>query len=450
MDNNKTNKIVIASDVLIKYPTCLYAFPDCEIIISDRVIGTIENIACNPKNDHYKSAKAALDEISYCVASHPGGGMKNIELINGGIMSIAADVPGENEIQSLILLCKTTGAVLLTNKLSIAAFAAKNEIKSISYTGNLGVSERESYSGRAEFFVDEETFSEFYRQNECDIPDEMWLEENQFVLMKNEMNPDKTAVGYHKDGKIFKLKYNNLKPYGVSPRNLGQQFAIEALLRPVTEAPLVVLKGAAGTAKTYLALAAGLQKVVNDNEYNKILVTRPNIKFDADIGYLKGGEVEKIAPLIRPIMDNLEQLTRTKQSGTKDGYPMPDNYADELFSRGIIKAEAMAYMRGRSIANNWLIVDEAQNMTPAQAYGIVTRVGVGTKVVLCGDPEQVDISTMNAQTNGLTYLSEKMRGSPLCWQMEFSKNECERSDLAKETLLRLKPDKNNRFVLESE
>ena len=164
--------------------------------------------------------------------------------------------------------------------------------------------------------------------------------------------------------------------------------------------------------------------------YRKILVCRPNAQFDQDIGFLPGSEQEKISPLMRPIVDNLEILLDLEQKKEKIGEEELHSRIHYLFDTGIITTEAMNFMRGRSITDTWLIIDEAQNLTPRQVKGIITRVGRGTKVVLLGDPAQIDDPLLNERSNGLVYASEHMKGSPLCVQLTMRSDECERSALA--------------------
>ena len=169
----------------------------------------------------------------------------------------------------------------------------------------------------------------------------------------------------------------------------------------------------------------------------KILITRPNVQFDEDIGFLPGTEEEKIAPYLRPIIDNLEILVdRNENERYKNEKQLRDKI-DELFYRGIIVAEAMNFIRGRSITNTYLIIDEAQNLTPKQVKGIITRVGKGTKVVLLGDPQQIDHPLLDEKTNGLSYASEKMKGSELCFQLTMLPDECLRSTLAQDASSRM-------------
>lgn len=172
-------------------------------------------------------------------------------------------------------------------------------------------------------------------------------------------------------------------------------------------------------------------------QYRKILVTRPNVQFDNDIGFLPGSEQDKISPLMRPIIDNLEQLVDSNENERYDDEVALRGKIEEMFDRGIIVAEAMNYIRGRSFVQTYLIIDEAQNMTPRQVTGIITRAGKGTKVILLGDPKQIDNPFLDEKTNGLSYASERMKGSSLCYQITLSTEECERSSLAMDAIERM-------------
>ena len=174
-----------------------------------------------------------------------------------------------------------------------------------------------------------------------------------------------------------------------------------------------------------------------ERPYRKILVCRPNAQFDADIGFLPGSEQEKISPLMRPIVDNLEILMDLDRKKAHRSEEDLHGRIDYLFETGVITAEAMNFMRGRSITDTWLIIDEAQNLTPRQVKGIITRVGKGTKVVLLGDPAQIDHPLLDTRSNGLTYASARMKGSPLCVQLTMLPDECERSSLALDAAMRM-------------
>lgn len=233
--------------------------------------------------------------------------------------------------------------------------------------------------------------------------------------------------------------YKDINPLGITPRNIGQKFMLEALYCNAKDVPLVIIKGPAGTAKTLFSIAVGLQKILeeNKNDFRRILVCRPNVAMDEEIGYLPGTEQEKIAPFMRPIIDNLEILI---DSDEKERYKNERELHDkirELFDRRIITTEAVAFLRGRSIVKNWVIIDEAQNLTPKQVKAITTRIGEGSKLILIGDPEQIDHPFLDYRSNGLCYASERMKGSSLCSQITLKYDECERSALAHDASKRL-------------
>ena len=183
----------------------------------------------------------------------------------------------------------------------------------------------------------------------------------------------------------------------------------------------------------------GLEKLLNNpaGEYRRILACRPNAQFAEDIGFLPGDEQEKIAPLMRPIIDNLEQLIDSSEEERYQDERELQGKIAEIFDRGIIQAEALNFIRGRSVVKTYLLIDEAQTMTPTQLKGIITRAGEGTKIILLGDPEQIDRAFLDERTNGLSYAAEYMKGSPLCCQITMTAQECERSRLALEAGQRL-------------
>ena len=346
----------------------------------------------------------------------------------------------EQNIDTLILVTKD---IVMRLKAQLLAITAED-----FSTEQISELDQE-YTGRTEAYIQDKYIKDFKKQGIsikklycCDADGnrtELHTFENEFVLLKSDIGTKKTLLGKVRHGKVLPLEYKKKKPYDISPKNMGQYFLQEALMAPASEIPLVIVQGMAGTAKTFYSLAVGLEQTMNTNEYRSLLITRPNIKFDDDIGYLKGDEMEKIMPLIRPCYDNLEQLLSDDiKNENKDTMTSKIQY---LFDKGIIKAEAMAYMRGRSLANMYMLVDECQNSTPNQMLGLITRAGVGTKIVITGDIKQIDNPKLDKKNNGLSFASERMRGSDLCMQVLFSKEECERSELSNEAAQRLSTDR---------
>jgi PhoH-like ATPase len=209
--------------------------------------------------------------------------------------------------------------------------------------------------------------------------------------------------------------------WGIHSRNREQQFALDLLMDD--DVQLVSLVGKAGTGKTLLAIAVGLYKSADEGSYNRLLVSRPVFPMGKDLGFLPGDLEEKLAPWMQPIFDNVELLLGSveEQGKRKRGYK-------ELVDLGLLEIEALTYIRGRSIPKQYLIVDEAQNLTPHEIKTIVTRAGEGTKIVVTGDPYQIDNPYVDASSNGLTYLVEKFKGESIAGTVTLSKGE--RSPLA--------------------
>jgi PhoH-like ATPase len=207
--------------------------------------------------------------------------------------------------------------------------------------------------------------------------------------------------------------------WGIRPRNREQNFALDALLDERIR--LVSLMGKAGTGKTLLALAAGLKRTVQDREFRRLVVARPTISMGKELGFLPGTLEEKLSPWMQPIHDALELLGDLNMGHE-------NRKAGDLLRSGIIVVEALSYIRGRSIANQFVIVDEAQNLTPLEAKTILTRVGHGTKIILTGDPYQIDNPYVDASSNGFTYVVNRFRDQAISAHVELSRGE--RSELA--------------------
>jgi PhoH-like ATPase len=209
--------------------------------------------------------------------------------------------------------------------------------------------------------------------------------------------------------------------WGIFPRNVEQSFALDCLLND--DIKLVSLVGKAGTGKTLLALAAGLSKTLDDGKYHRLLVSRPIFPMGRDIGYLPGDVEQKLNPWMQPVFDNIEYLL-----GSGTSQKRAAGRAQELINQGMLNIEPLTYIRGRSIPNQYLIVDEAQNLTPHEIKTIITRAGQGTKVVLTGDCYQIDNPYVDSANNGLTYVVERFKHEPIAAHVTLSKGE--RSELA--------------------
>lgn len=254
---------------------------------------------------------------------------------------------------------------------------------------------------------------------------------NMYVQM-TAVDSKQSAIGRYDGQKIVPLlRYTY--PYGVKPQNVGQQMMFDCLEHSAKDAPLVIIKGSAGTGKTYCALAYALQ-AVEDKEFFKILVASPSETVGNEkIGYLPGDMKEKISPYLGGIKDNLAELISGDKDGgetnSEKGYMHEDG--EYFFETGKVQVQPIGFVRGRTITRTIFIIDETQNIDPGDIKSIVTRAGEGSKFIFLGDPSQVDNPNLNENYNGLVYLSEKMKGISQSFQVSFEGEETVRSEISK-------------------
>lgn len=453
---------VVDTNVLIQAPYALHCFEDNNLILPLVVMEELDGLK-KAEGEKGANARAAVrllesyrkegDLLAGVVL--PGGGTLRIEK-NFVNIELPKDLPEDKADNRILKVCKgfletktEEQIILVTKDLVLRIKAQILGIKAEDFSTEQITENDAQYTGRCEVFMPEELIKEFkkkgipvsqvYQSDENGKQIPVTLSENEFVLLKADQSNKKTLLGRVSGKQILPLQYKKSRPYGVAPRNIGQYFMQEALMTSAEEAPLVIIKGMAGTAKTFYSLAVGMEKVYNNpnGEYRRIIVCRPNAQFDDDIGFLPGSEQEKIAPLMRPILDNLEQILDSDEKSRYEDETALKDKVSEVLERGVIQTEALNFIRGRSIAKTYLIIDEAQNMTPNQAKGIITRAGKDTKIILLGDPNQIDKPFLDERTNGLSYAAKCMKGSPYCWQITLSAEECERSVLAMDAVKRL-------------
>ena len=277
----------------------------------------------------------------------------------------------------------------------------------------------EMYQGHLEIDVHPELIEEFY-ENKVLTSETFGLKANQYVVMRDQSNTNHSAIGRMsaRDNAIVPIMVPAESIWGIHPRNVEQTFALDCLLND--EILFVSLVGKAGTGKTLLAIAAGLFKTLDEGRFQRLLVSRPIFPMGRDIGYLPGDVEQKLNPWMQPIFDNVEFLMGADKKAA--------GRAQELINQGMLNIEPLTYIRGRSIPNQYLIVDEAQNLTPHEIKTIVTRAGQGTKVVLTGDAYQIDNPYVDSATSGLTYSVERMKGQRISAHVTLNKGE--RSELA--------------------
>ena len=277
----------------------------------------------------------------------------------------------------------------------------------------------EAYKGIKEINVEPQKIDEFYKNKELHYDDANFLS-NQYVILKDQTNENHSAICRYigSEKKLIPLISPSEGIWGIHPRNVEQSFALDCLLND--DIKFVSLVGKAGTGKTLLALAAGLSKTLDEGKFQRLLVSRPIFPMGRDIGYLPGDIEQKLNPWMQPIFDNVEYLMGADKKAA--------GRTQELINQGMLNIEPLTYIRGRSIPNQYLIVDEAQNLTPHEIKTIVTRAGRGTKIILTGDPYQIDNPYVDAANSGLTYSVERFKGESIAAHVSLFKGE--RSELA--------------------
>ncbi len=452
---------ILDTNVLIQAPDAFWRFEDNLVVLP---MAVLENLDKLKKADGETGANARKSIRLLEQLRLKGDLLSGVPLKEGGMLRVEKnfvhvelplDLPHNHTDDRILKVCKGYAqsqdqpVILVTKDLILRMKAQMLGIRAEDFAAEQASDWEQPYMGRIEVYVPESDFKDFkkkgipknvaYTVNDQGIPQKPEFTENEFVIVKADQSTKKTLLGRIENDRILPLKFKKAKPYGISPKNVGQYFLQEALMQPASKAPLVIVKGMAGTAKTFYSLAVGLEKLLNNpsGEYRRILVSRPYAQFDTDIGFLPGDEQEKISPLMRPVIDNLEQLIDSNEEKRYEDERALRGKIEEIFDRNLIQAEALNFIRGRSIVKTYLIIDEAQNMTPNQVKGIISRAGEGTKIILLGDPAQIDRPFLDERTNGLSYAAQYMKSSPLCWQVTLTADECERSALAMDAIKRL-------------
>ena len=447
---------VIDTNVLIHDPNCIYKFDDNILFIPIIVLEELDKFKSERSERGYNARRAIRNLVDLRDSKDEDSG---IRLDNGGKIYIGADgdldshlpkgwdrTKNDNRIISYALSVASEydmKTVLVTNDaamlLKADCLSSKEDYQFTveEYKNDRVSHDYEIYSGRSIRYVSDDIINDFTESKQIKLPESDAFNDiqiNEFINLKSGSG---SSVLCKYDGEKLVYLFNSKEcphPYGLQTRNLGQTFLQEALLSSYETHPLTIVNGPAGTGKTLFALGCGLEQVTEKNLYKRIFYTRANVTMDEEIGFLPGTEREKIDPLLRGAYDNLEILLGNKDDSKDD----MQSKIDFLFGKGIIVAESLAYLRGRSITDTFIIIDEAQNCTPNQILSIVTRIGEGSKIVLMGDVNQIDNVRLDSRNNGLIYALERMKGSKLCEICSFDESECTRSPLAKEASDRLK------------
>ena len=421
---------VLDTNVLLHDPESLFSFEDNLIVLPLSVIEELDFIKkrIDEVGRNAREASRKLDGLR--VMGHlaegvqlPSGGSIRIDLNGNKSYDLLAGID-LNKVDNRILalayhLTKSANdkVILVTKDLNLRIKADVLGILTEDFYSDK-VDYGKLYRGVCDLQVNDQDISKFY-QDGCLEYRQNGLFPNQFCILKDPASPSVSALARYSQNKLQKLISDGNCVFGIKALNKEQKFALDLLLDDAVE--VVTLVGRAGTGKTILALAAGLDKVFEDGgRYNRLLITRPIVPLGNDLGYLPGDKEEKIRPWMQPIYDNLELLCNE--------HVRPNASMNYLLGSGKIELEPLTYIRGRSIPRQFIICDESQNLSPHVIKTILTRIGKGSKIVFTGDPEQIDHPYLDASSNGLSYLVERIRQEEISGHITLVKGE--RSEVA--------------------
>ncbi|MED2440230.1 PhoH family protein, partial [Bacillus thuringiensis] len=390
---------VLDTNVLLQDPLSIFSFETNEVVIPAVVLEEVDSkkryMDEVGRNARYVSKLIdKFREIGKLHESIPleNGGTFRIELNHRSFVQLQDIFVEKTNDNRILAVAKNLSleeqekedgksVILVSKDVLVRVKADAIGLKAEDYLSDRVIEVENIYSGFLEGYISKEQLDYFYEKGELPLSEiaNHPFYPNQFVVMKDALGGSSSALGIvdHLGKKVKKLIFHNEQVWGIRPRNVQQIMGLELLLRE--DIPLVTLTGKAGTGKTLLALASGLMQTEDLGLYKKLLVARPIVPVGKDIGYLPGEKEEKLRPWMQPIFDNLEYLFNTKKPGELDAI---------LAGMGSIEVEALTYIRGRSIPDQFIIIDEAQNLTKHEVKTILTRVGEKSKIVLMGDPQQ--------------------------------------------------------------
>ncbi|MHC1743832.1 MAG: PhoH family protein [Syntrophobacteraceae bacterium] len=416
---------VVDTNVLLHNPEALFAFQENDVVIPLTVIEEMDN----QKRRQDEIGRNARMVSQMLDSLRRGGSLsEGVQLAQGGslrielnhqetidfpkgfesdkpdnrILAVAYNLAGESE-NPVVLVTKDLNLRIKADVLALQAEDFYND--KIDY--------HQLFTGIGERSVSRDALDLFFQTGKLSADGEVQAHPNQMFILRSLENPKQSALARYTVGGFVTLAHGDSVAWGIRALNKEQKFALELLQND--DIQVVSLVGRAGTGKTLLALAVGLEKVLEERAYSRMLITRPVTPMGEDLGYLPGSKEEKLRPWMQPIVDNLEFLFRES--------PDPVDIMHDLQERGMIEMEALTYIRGRSIPRQWILCDEAQNLTPHMVKTLITRVGEGTKIVFTGDPEQIDHPYLDASSNGLSYLVEKLKGEEIAGHVTLVKGE---------------------------
>ena len=425
---------VLDTNVLLHDASSIESFADNTVVLPMAVIEELDKFK-RENNELGRNARGVIRRLDL-LRTHGRLG-EGVPMDNGGVLRIALEsasnrdgilqenIPDNRIISVAYGIHKQGERVIFVSKdinARIKADALGIEVMDFE---KQKVNFDELFTGFREVTVKPEVIDELYANRTVTLPDHH-LMPNEFVLLTAEGDNHLTAIGRSTgdNGTFAQLNSKYETAWHIKPRSREQRMALELLMDDSVQ--LVTLMGPAGTGKTLLALAAGLEKTVVQKRYDRMLVTRPIMPFGKDIGYLPGAKEEKLTNWMLPIFDNLTYLLLKTNSG-EHKHTVREKI-EKLQRDEVLELEALTYIRGRSIPRQYVIVDEAQNLTPHEVKTIVSRAGEGTKMVLTGDPYQIDNPYLDSSSNGLAYAVEHMKTQALHGHVTLTKSE--RSSLA--------------------
>lgn len=426
---------VLDTNVLLHNSSAIFAFGKNKVVIPITVIEELDKFKSytDEKGRHARTISRLLDELRSRGKLYEG-----VKLDNGGMLQVVMDAPvqvphglDEAKLDNRILMtalaeqkaAPASYVCFVTKDINARIKADAIGIRSADFETNK-VNIDELYRGWRNIELTASQAKSFEEKGEITVDLDPPLYANEFVIVRDAEEIEKGLYGRYDAGrkKLVALDQTETSPWGIAALNAQQLFALEALLDP--RISLVTLVGIAGTGKTLMAIAAGLQKTIDDRSYRRMLVSRPIMPLGRDIGYLPGTKDEKLSQWMQPIFDNLEYIF----SNYLDGEVKAEEQLQFLLDSKKIELEALTYIRGRSIPNQYLIIDESQNLTPHEVKTIISRAGEGTKIVMTGDPYQIDNPYLDSSSNGLAFLVERFKGQPSFGHVILQKSE--RSELS--------------------
>ncbi|MGE4106366.1 MAG: PhoH family protein [Bacteriovoracia bacterium] len=432
---------ILDTNVILFDPQAINKFGNNDVIIPMVVVEEVDRFKreMSENGRHARQFSRLIDEMR-----KDGELSKGVKLPNGGILRVELETSGlalpvelnrdsaDNRILALVIHNKKSQpkrpVVFVTKDINLRIKADALGLTAEDYEPS-NLEPDQLYSGILTLSIDSHVVDEFYSQKKLPCKDRHFdkakegpqtLKPNEYLILKDAVNPAHTAMGR------YSRELDSIVPvfkpaegiWGIFPKNAEQAFAIDALLND--DIKLVSLVGKAGTGKTLIAIAAGLQKTVDESVFHRLLVSRPVFPLGKDIGFLPGDIEEKLNPWMQPIYDNIDFLFGATGTKARRG---AGKGCQELMNQGLLQIEPLTYIRGRTIPQQYLIVDEAQNLTPHEIKTIVTRAGDGTKIVCTGDSFQIDNPYVDSANNGLVYLVDRFKDETISAHVTLSKGE---------------------------